>query len=362
LSSSPIPQTPKQLLTGRTLASGWTLVEQLQKPLDATGGNFGVGYRATRGSETAFVKAVDFVEAMSKPDPMAELHKLTSDAKFEQDVLAYCTNHGMSRVMRYLGHEYLQLDSANPMSQVSCLIMEVGDEDLRRLMNHLGETSCVWTLKVMSDVSLALTQLHKGGIAHQDIKPSNVISVGGNDGANNRILKVGDLGRVTSKNHNGPFDSSEWPGDRSYSPPERWYRHVPTDWNDRRESADAYMLGSLLIFLSTGTTLQSLVVPLIPQQYLPDSWGGSYDQDLLTVLVDAHARVLEDRLRPVLISEIEAEVMRIAIELTHPDPRLRGDTRARRQTGRPVGLDRIHQRLRLLSMRAAANERGRNMR
>jgi len=362
LSVSPVPQTPKLLLTGRTLSSGWILVEQLHKSADGTGGNFGVGYRATRGSETAFVKAVDFVEAMGKPDPMAELHKLTSDAKFEQDVLAYCTQHGMSRVMRYLGHEYLQLDSTDLMSQVSCLIMEVGDEDLRSLMSRHGGNSCVWTLKVMSDVSLALTQLHKGGIAHQDIKPSNVISVGGKNVADDKILKVGDLGRVTSKNHKGPFDSSEWPGDLSYCPPERWYHHVPTDWNDRREAADAYMLGSLLIFLSTGTTLQSLVAPLIPQQYLPNNWGGSYDQDLLPVLFDAHARVLEDRLRPMLMSDLEAEVLKIASELTHPDPHLRGDARARRQIGRPVGLDRIHQRLRLLSMRAAANERGRSMR
>ena len=335
-------------------------MEQLEKSPDATGANFGVGYRATRGSETAFIKAVDFVEAMGKPDPMAELFKLTSDAKFEQDVLAYCTNHRMSHVMRYLGHEYLQLDATNVMSQVSCLIMEVGDQDLRRLMNHIGETSCVWTLRVMSDISLALTQLHKGGIAHQDLKPSNVISVKANHGATDSILKVGDLGRVTSKNHKGPFDSYEWPGDRNYCPPERWYRHVPTDWNDRRDSADAYMLGSLMIFLSTGVTLQSLVAPLIPQQYLPDNWGGGYDQDLLPVLIDAHVRALEDQLRPTIMSGLQAEVMKIAGELTHPDPRVRGDARARRQVGRPVGLDRIHQRLRLLSMRAAANERGRS--
>ena len=122
------------------------------------------------------------------------------------------------------------------------------------------------------------------------------------------------------------------------------------------------MLGSLLIFLSTGVTLQSLVAPLIPEQYLPKNWGGGYDQDLLAVLIDAHARVLEDHLRPMILSDFQAEVMKIAIELTHPDPRMRGDTRARRQVGRPVGLDRVHQRLRLLSLRAAANERGRNMR
>jgi eukaryotic-like serine/threonine-protein kinase len=350
------------MLTGRTLSSGWTLTEQLQKSADDTGGNFGVGYVARRGDEIAFVKAVDFVKAMSEPDPMASLQDLISEAGFEKDVLAYCALHRMSRIVQYLGHEYLQLEPNNLMSRVSCLIMEIGEEDLRRLMGRQAQTSCVWTLQVLSDVSLSLTQLHRGGIAHQDVKPSNVISVSSKTEVSRKVLKLGDLGRVTSRNHQGPFDSREWPGQWSYSPPERWYSFVPNDWNDRREAADAYMLGSLMIFLSTGMTLQSLVFPLISPQYLPQNWGGSFDQDLLAVLVDAHARALEEHLRPALIPEVEDEVMRVAYELTHPDPRLRGDARARRQAGRPVGLDRTHQRLRMLSIRAAAIERGRSQR
>lgn len=53
----------------------------------------------------------------------------------------------------------------------------------------------------------------------KNIKPSNVISVAGKNGTGDKTLKVGDLGRVTSKNHKGPFDSREWPGDWGYSPP-----------------------------------------------------------------------------------------------------------------------------------------------
>ena len=120
------------------------------------------------------------------------------------------------------------------------------------------------------------------------------------------------------------------------------------------------MLGSLLLYLSTGVTLQTLVFPLIPEQYKPQKWGGSYNEDLLTVLIDAHVRVLNDNLKPKLMPEMVDRVMPIALSLTHPNPMVRGDPKARKQIGRPVGIDRIQQKLATLAQRAAAIERGRN--
>lgn len=358
--STPSPQTPKHTMEGVTLPSGWTLVEQIKSSSGASGGTFGVGYRATKGGETAFVKVIDFVEALGKPDPILELQNLIGNATFEKDVLAYCTERGMTRVMRFLGHEYFFTNGPTDlMGRVSCLIMEAGETDLRRLMHGNGPASCLRTLQVMDDVSLALAQLHRGGIAHQDIKPSNVISVAEKPLAADRTMKVADLGRVVRREQAGPFDKFAWPGDLRYSPPERWYGHVPTDWCDSRDASDAYMLGSLLLFLSTGIPLQALVGPLISNQYRPGVWGGSFDDDLLAVLVDAHARVLEDHLKPSLMPEVADGVMQIAKELTHPDPMRRGDGRARRQIGRPVGLDRIQQKIHALALRSAAIERGR---
>lgn len=358
--SGPRAQTPKHSMEGITLPSGWTLVERLKPSSGSSGGNFGVGYRASRGAETAFVKVIDFVDALSKPDPILELQSLIGNTTFEKDVLAYCTDRGMTRVMRFLGHEYYFTNGPTDlMGRVSCLIMEAGETDLRRLMYGNAPASSLNTLMVMNDVSLALAQLHRGGIAHQDIKPSNVISVVPNPSATDRIMKVADLGRVVRRAQPGPFDSFAWPGDLRYSPPERWYGHVPTDWCDSRDASDAYMLGSLLLFLCTGTPLQALVLPLIPNQYQPGVWGGSFDADLLAVLVDAHARVLEEHLRPGLMPEVSEGLMQIAKELTYPDPMRRGDGRARRQVGRPVGLDRIQQKIHALSLRAQAIERGR---
>lgn len=355
----PSSLTPKHKLLGVTLSSGWKIVNQLHRTPGATGGNFGVGYIAQKADETAFVKAVDFVDAMGSADPMGGILSLASDATFEKEVLEYCTARGMSHVLRYFGSEYVFTVPGDIFSQVFCLVMEVGQKDLRRERSTVSSPSCVWVLKVMSDVSLALAQLHRGGISHQDLKPSNVISVGDNKSAN-QVMKIGDLGRVTRRDRKGPFDAEVWPGDPSYTPPEIWYGHLQTDWNDKREAADAYMLGSLLVFLCTGATIQSLISTLIPKQYFPGTWGGSFDKDLIPVLQDCHARVLEIHVRPTLWPEIVDETMKIAQELTHPDPQQRGDRRARREVGRSVGMGRIHQRIHSLYLRASAIERGRS--
>jgi serine/threonine protein kinase len=331
--------------------------------VDSSGGTFGVGYKATKGNHIAFIKAIDFVDAFNADEPMLELAKLTSIAMFEKDVLEYCSSKGMSKVIRYIGHEYLYFNgSKDPLNQVSCLIMESGDHDLRRLVSVNGLASCSWNLQVMCDVSQALTQLHKGGIAHHDIKPSNVISIKEEE-KKSQSMKVSDLGRVIRKDQSGPFDSNHWSGDSKYCPPERWYGSspgaIPHGWNNIRESADAYMLGSLLVYLFTGTTLQSLVYSIIPSQFRPGNWTGGYDENLLPVLFDAHVQALKLNLLPNLIPEVADEVFEIAKNITHPDPRKRGDTKARKELNQPVGIDRIHQKFTRLSLTCSAVERGR---
>lgn len=350
-----VSQSPKHLLEGTILASGWLLTEKLVPKSGSSGGTFGVGYKATRGEEIAFVKAIDFVDAISAPDPLLELTKLSNIANFEKDVLSYCAQHGMTKVLKYIGHEYISFDPNNPLTRVSCLIMEAGTEDLRRLFNSKGGELSAWNLQVLRDVSQAIAQLHKGGIAHQDIKPSNVIEVSGN-GVN--LMKVGDLGRVVRREQNGPFDALPWPGDWRYSPPERWYGFIPPDWTDARDSSDAYMLASLMVYLYTGTTIQSLVLNLIPPAFQPGTWTGSFDQDLMPVLVNVHSRVLNEYLLPQLDPAIADGVFAIAKALSHPDPLKRGDLNARKQFGRPVGMERIYQKFNGLALTAMAIERG----
>lgn len=356
---SALPAGPKHQLLGLTLPSGWKIEEVLSAPNGASGGYFGVGYKASRNGSVAFVKALDFVDALRSQDPMAEFASLTRIALFERDVLQYCQAKGMTKVLSYLGHEYVWVgDQTNPLNQVSCLLLEAGAGDLRHALAENPHVSCAWNIQVARDVAQALAQLHAGAIAHQDIKPANVIAFGDLKNGAGGSMKVGDLGRVTRKDAQGPFDASPWPGDFRYSPPERWYGHVPADWNDAREAADAYMLGSLIFYVFTGVSIQAAVSPRIPSLFAQGAWRGLYDDDLIPVLSDATTSAVLDLLKPAVPDYAWEELSAIVLSLTHPDPRRRGDKRARQNIGKPVGLDRIHQRLANLAVRCTAIERG----
>ena len=159
----------------------------------------------------------------------------------------------MSQVVRLLDAEYVTPPAfaGDPMRRVFCLVMEVGQGDIRKHADFAIGASANWKLAVLKDVALALDQLHRADIAHLDVKPSNVLSF------DNGVRKLCDLGRVVRRAVPGPFDGSPWPGDLNYSPPEAWYGYAAPDWINRRVAGDAYLLGSLLYYLFVGISFSA---------------------------------------------------------------------------------------------------------
>lgn len=351
------PVTPAYQLEGITLASGWHIVSRKDPSSNSTGGTFGVGYIAEKDGKRAWVKAMDFVDAITAKDPMQQLAKLTHEANFERDALATCDRHRMSKIVQLIDHETIALrGSTDPLQRVYCIVMEHGEDDLRGRVHAINDLPASWSLGVLRDVSLALDQLHSRGIAHQDVKPSNVLAMSKMESEETN-MKLGDLGRVVRKDMAGPWDRLPWPGARHYAPPERWYGFHAPDWTDEREASDAFTLGSVLFFLFTGTTLQLQMVSHIPPPFRRDQWMGGFSDDLIDVLRHAQSKAIANNLLPNLPAKYADRIVDLARQLTDPDPRKRGDRRARRQAGRPVGLDRFHQRFRALALEARVDER-----
>ncbi len=148
-----------------------------------------------------------------------------------------------------------------------------------------------------------------------------------------------------------------WPGDGQYAPPERCYGFVPTQWTDARESSDAYMLGSLVFFLLTGTPLQVLLWQRLTPVMIPGAWSGGYTEPLILVLRSLQLKIISDFLVPKVHPSLVDPLVAVVKELIDPDPVKRGDRRARAQTGSPVGLDRFVPRFRRLASQAGIIER-----
>ncbi|WP_169418552.1 protein kinase domain-containing protein [Ramlibacter agri] len=285
------------------------------------------------------------------------MFKLTSEAAFERQALELCKDQRLSRLVQLISWEYVNQDPAkNPLSQVLCLVMEIGDGDIRKQLTRIGALPTSIILHVLEDTALGMAQLHRHGIAHQDVKPSNVISMTDLSAAAKNLFKVADLGRIVRKGTPGPYDLMPWPGDKHYAPPERWYGYTPPQWPDAREASDAYMLGSLACFLFCGVTMQSLLIHEIPSAMAPGTWAGGYNDPLLQVLRSKQSSILANSVAPTISVDVRDAVIEMIKQLIEPDPLKRGDKRARAQTGGP-GLDRFPPKFKQLRLLAAIYEK-----
>ena len=201
---------------------------------------------------------------------LEQMQWLISTYLFEKQLCNKC-NH-LSRVARALESGSFNQDHENPYFEVFYLIFELADHDIRAHFDDQDYLDTVFTLKMLHDVSVGISQLHRADIAHQDLKPSNVL-VYSNQGS-----KICDLGRAWDKNSTAPHDECQIAGDRTYSPPELLYGHIPTDQKARRFGCDLYHLGNLIVFSFTRVSINSLVAKNLDGPYRPGFWGGSFEE------------------------------------------------------------------------------------
>lgn len=341
---------PAEQLVGYVVGTGWTVIERIQAYQGQTGGSFSIGYIVQKGDQRGFMKAMDYQRAVEAPDLTKALQQITTEILFERDVLATCV--ALSRVVRLheTGRVFLNGHENNLMAAIEFFVFELADGDIRRALTFGQATDLAWKLRVLHHVAVGINQLHAKGIAHQDIKPSNVLQVKDSDKTEGNF-KLGDLGRACVQGRDGPFDSLYVPGDQRYTPLETYYGYRSSEWVNRRAACDCYLLGSLVSFLFVGAGMTQLILLNLDKAHYPGQWQGREYADALPVLIDAHDKAISE-VAVHIPDPLRGEIVQILMELSHPDPEKRGDARARRQVGRPVGFDRYISRFDLLRRKA----------
>ena len=313
--------TPSDRLVGVELPGGWCVVEKLTRAPNATGGGFSVGYIAeSREGTRAFLKAMDYAEAFSTPEKLSEnVGLIAQRINFERALLSFCKAHGLRRVVTAIDTGTYRCDSQDPLSAVEYLLFELAEGDVRSHIETIHKMELPWVFQGLHAIASALDQLHRSGIAHQDLKPSNVLVF------DQVVAKLADLGRSVWKGQASPHDQLDIAGDLTYAPPELLYGSVATEWNRRRLACDAYLLGSMVVFFFTQSCMTTILFAKMPSQLHHKEWKGTFDE-ILPYLTDAFSRSLEHIAADVPVS-IKADVMRVVGELCHPDPGVRGKTK-----------------------------------
>jgi eukaryotic-like serine/threonine-protein kinase len=162
----------------------------------------------------------------------------------------------------------------------------MADCDVRSFLGGLSaRIDLAWKLRSLHHVATGIHQLHSAGIAHQDVKPSNILVF------DRATSKVADLGSASQRGTLSPRDDRRFAGDPSYAPPELLYGQLDPDWNNRRLGCDAYLLGSMIVFMFTGLNATSLLFSKTLPEHHPGQWKGSYT-DILPHLRDAFGMAL----------------------------------------------------------------------
>ncbi|MBU1702311.1 MAG: hypothetical protein KJ970_09700 [Candidatus Eisenbacteria bacterium] len=340
---------PAECLAGLTLDGGWKVIQQITPPPHATGGHFSVGYIVEDPTgRRAFLKALDFTKAFQAPDFARELQAMTAAYNFERDLLSKCVVHKLHRVVTPLADGTVVVPGTlGPLQNVCYLIFEHATGDIRDEVAQFSVFDLAWCLRSLHHSAVGLRQLHTTGIAHQDLKPSNVL-VFGDQGS-----KLADLGRASDSTIPSPTDGLRIPGDVGYAPPEQFYDLQANRSFSERCLADMYLLGSLVFFYFANCSATQAIVSKIRGFKGINFTTSDFANDLPYIrhafqeaLVD-----LEAQMRP-LAQALTPQIVDLVSHLCEPDPALRGDIRNVGSLVPRCSLERFVSTLDLLARRA----------
>jgi serine/threonine protein kinase len=183
-------------LQGVRLLDGWTVQSRVPDRPGATGGHFSIAYMARHDDgREGFCKVLNYRMAMTAPDPATALQGLVEAYNFERDLLRQCGDERLSRVVLSVGDGQFQR-AGYGFPTVSYLIFEIADGDIRKALDLDPAVELASKLRWLHHCASGLRQLHQRGVAHQDVKPSNVL-VFPRDDRGEVSGKIGDLGRAT---------------------------------------------------------------------------------------------------------------------------------------------------------------------
>jgi eukaryotic-like serine/threonine-protein kinase len=308
--------SPAEQLKGLALGNGWKVVDVASRKPNATGGCFSHGYMVVhRDGRQGFLKAMDYTHALQSPNTAEVLQAMTNAYVYEKRLCEKCAH--LSRIARAIESGSIHVNPSDAYTKVEYLIFELASGDVRAHLDIQDRLDLVFVMRTLHHVATGLQQLHHAEIAHQDLKPSNVLVYGRQAGS-----KICDLGRAWDRNMPGPCDALRVAGDSTYAPPELMYGAIPTDHRTRRFGCDMYHLGNLIVFLFARVHMNALLVDNLDVIHRPFYWGGTYADVLpfVQAAFDIGLQVFSEHV-PSLFRD---ELLGVVAQLCNPDPARRG--------------------------------------
>lgn len=332
-----------EFLEGVELNSGWKVVSKAPQAVKSTGGCFSIPYvvelRKGKVVKRAFMKVLNLRRLMMASDLAREMERMTSAFNFERDTLLLCRDRKLRRVATLIEDGQHHLPN-NPFP-ICYIIFELASGDIRKQIERFSDFQLAWRLRTLHQVAVGIRQLHGQRLAHQDLKPSNIL-IFEQFGA-----KIGDLGSADSGDapNASPRGHLSFAGDPSYAPPELLYNEVSSDWQTRRLACDLFLFGNLIVFFfSNGASMTGLIHQHLHPSHSWAQWPHDY-RSALPYVYDAFEKAIS-AISTDVPAPIRTQVVEIVRQLCDPDPKRRGD---RSNPNEQLRLERVVSRLDLIA-------------
>jgi len=327
---------PAEALIGLDLDGGWHVDERVQQRTKGTGGYSSISYFISNiEGEKAFLKVLDFSSALQSEDLAHSLYELTRAYEHERSLLRQCKDKKLRHVVVPLADGTAKVgDIFKPLDRVPYLIfsMAVGNirDEVDKWKEFENKFDLAWALRSLHHSAMGLKELHGTmHIAHQDVKPSNVLVFP------DRVSKLTDLGSASQVGNPSRSDEKMVSGDVRYAISEQWYGWSQSQDFENRYLVDLYRLGSLIFFFFADCSAWDAVQLKLSIKNEREFKRSDFISDL-PYIQHAFEESLSDLKTLVheIAGDLTDEIMMIAQQLCDPDPRRRGDPGARAATHR----------------------------
>lgn len=312
--------------------NGWHVKTKIPAPdpsKEETGGNFSICYIVEKDGVEYFMKVLDMricnigriPRGLTRPQ---YIEKCTREFNYERALSSYCDNKKIKSVITYIDDGDIVLNEYT-FGDVSYIIYEKAEGDIRRVLSLSKKLVFAEQLKNISvklkslhDVTVGIQQLHKYEISHQDMKPSNVLSV-------HKQSKIGDLGRslCLSPEVRCPYPQ-DFNGDFNYAPPEAFFFYGKQKEKKELYQMDSYMLGSLIVFYISGISFNTMMNHHLPISIRDMLVSGKTYEEAKPDLINAYHEALLDFEKDIPLDDIRKDLTQIVEYLCNPDIERRG--------------------------------------
>ena len=267
------------------MLGNWTVLELARTFHEGSTGGFSIGYNVQHDNGTkAYMKASDISLLTDENGTFVErMLSAAMQHTFERDILEHCQGNNMDRVVLALDYGETLMVHDGVQEPVFYLVFELAECDANSKVFQ-DNISCepVWIFHALHNVATAIKQLHSGRVAHNDVKPSNVLLY------ERELQKLCDLGNAVSDEKIGPYDEMICAGDPRYAPPEVLYCTQGIAKNvtafPGRRAGDLYLLGSICVFLMSGQMITPLILSYLKPEHRPQSFDGGWEGSLTDVM------------------------------------------------------------------------------